>query len=423
MADPANLRSTQLPPRWRRGHLITYFFFAALAGPATDIIDGRARPAWLAGVTLAAFAACFVLLVELAYHPGAPGPSEALSLRRRQINRALFGVLIALAVAATIGFGRGWLPLFLFVVAASAFSVPVRWAPVGIAAITAIAVATEVGWNEPNLSTAASWTLSIGLSGFLSLLMRKRAVLIQELRAAQGEVARRAAADAVIDERLRFARDLHDLLGHSLSVIALKAELARRLLERDTDRDKARAEVGDIEQIARRALDEVREAVSGYRARSLAMELERARAALEAAGAAVTVRVAPAALPRDVDDLLAWVVREAATNIVRHSRARRAEIALDTAGGVARLDIANDGVAAAASTGGDAPGSGLAGLRERVTAAGGELAAAPEAGGRFRVAACVRIPIAAADRELGAVNRPGTAPLDAAPALRDEVPR
>jgi two-component system, NarL family, sensor histidine kinase DesK len=391
MAGPAipEQRTTRTPTGSRRGHLVVYLFFATLAGPISNIAAGRTRSSWLAGIALASFVACFVLLVEIGRHPGSPEPSEPLAPGRRRINRILFAALIVLALAATVGFGRGWQVLFILVVAASAFSLPVRWVPAAIIGINAIAASVELGWNDGSLATAASWALGIGMSGFFSLAMRRRVLLIQELRAAQGEVARLAAADAVIDERLRFARDLHDLLGHSLSVIALKAELARRRLERDGERDQAQAEIHDIEQIARRALEEVREAVSGYRTRSLAMELERARAVLEAAGVVVTTRAAPAALPHDVDDLLAWVVREAATNIVRHSRARHAAIELDEADGAARLEIDNDGVAPEAAAGGEAPGSGLIGLRERVAEAGGRLTAAPEAGGRFRITAMV----------------------------------
>ncbi len=140
------------------------------------------------------------------------------------------------------------------------------------------------------------------MAGYIALLLRRRGLLIAELRSSRDEVARLAAADAVADERLRFARDLHDLLGHSLSVIVLKAELARRLLDHEQVRSQARDEVDDVEQIARRALEEVREAVTGYRARSLPAEIERTRVALEAAGVEVHVEVdARLAAPRRRD--------------------------------------------------------------------------------------------------------------------------
>jgi two-component system sensor histidine kinase DesK len=189
--------------------------------------------------------------------------------------------------------------------------------------------------------------LSTIMAGYISLLLHRRSALIGELRVSRDEVARLAAADAVAEERLRFARDLHDLLGHSLSVIVLKAELARRRLERG-EHDEARDEVNDLEQVARRSLEEVREAVTGYRVRSLDAELSGAREVLEAAGIDVKIAVASdAALPSDIDQLLAWVVREATTNIVRHSSARHAGIDLARAGAAVRLEVSDDGVGAA----------------------------------------------------------------------------
>jgi two-component system, NarL family, sensor histidine kinase DesK len=237
------------------------------------------------------------------------------------------------------------------------------------------------------------------MTGFAALLMRRRGLLLQELRAAHAEVARLAAADAVLEERLRFARDLHDLLGHSLSVIALKAELARQLLDHDAER--AQAEVGELEHIARRALDEVREAVSGYRARTLDGELDRAQGVLEAAGIEVRTSVVVAGLPPAIDDLLARVVREAVANIVRHSQAQRAEISLSAAGGVIHLEVSNDGAAPGAGdpAAGEPGGGGLSGMRERVVAAGGRLTAATRDGGVFRITAVVPLDTTAPRRD------------------------
>lgn len=395
-------------PGARHGRFIVYVFLAALAGPIGDIAGGR-TPTWLALPALAGFVASFVLFVELAHHPGAATPRAPVSPRRQRVLRAVFAAMVALAIATSLRFGDRWLVTFIFVVVTSVFTAPARWAPAAILAIaaTCMAVALVPDSSVSALAGAGSWALSITMCGFLALLMRRRGALIEELRAAQGEVARLAAADAVIEERLRFARDLHDLLGHSLSVIALKAELARRLLDDGGGRARAQAEVGDLEQIARRALDEVREAVSGYRARSLDGELEHAVAALEAAGVAVTTRNARPALPRDVDDLLAWVVREATTNILRHSQARRAEIALSAGDGVARLEMCNDGViwGGGPASSGDATGggSGLIGLRERVAAAGGQLTATSDAGRWFRVVAVV--PLGEAPAALSEVAR------------------
>jgi two-component system sensor histidine kinase DesK len=379
--------------RWRRGHVVAYFFFTALVGPGSDIVLGRTRPTWLAAAALTAFVLSFVLLVELGHHPGAPGPVVSPSPRRRWSERVLFGALVALAIATTIGFGPTWWVLFIFVSAATALFIPVRWAPAAIvlAALLAMAAGLRLEWSASSVGPAAVWAGSICMSGFVALLVRRRTLLIQELRAAQGEVARLAAADAVTEERLRIARDLHDLLGHSLSVIALKAELARRLLDREAERARVRVEVNDVEHIARRALDEVREVVTGYRTRSLEAELVRARAALEAAGVEVRTSVTACALPAGVDDLLAWVVREATTNIVRHSRAGHAEIALSESERCVRLEVCNDGVAVADgdAIADPAGGSGLLGLRERVADAGGSLTAGRHDRRGFRVLAVV----------------------------------
>jgi two-component system sensor histidine kinase DesK len=228
--------------------------------------------------------------------------------------------------------------------------------------------------------------------GYVALLLRRRAQLIRELREAQGEVARLAAADAVAEERLRFARDLHDLLGHSLSVIVLKTELAGRLFDSGAG-PQARAEVGDAEEIARRSLAEVREAVSGYRRQSLGTEFEQARAALEAAGVQVSVVKMVSGLPADIDDLLGWVVREAATNVVRHSNARHAEIDLTMVDRAVRLEVADDGVGIPEADAAASDGSGLLGLRERVADMGGSFEAGGRSGGGFALR--VTVPLGA----------------------------
>ena len=144
----------------------------------------------------------------------------------------------------------------------------------------------------------------------------------RELIEARAEMARLAVAD----ERARFARDLHDLLGHSLSVIALKAQLAQKRLPHDPE--TAAADVADIEAVTRDALREVREAVSGYHRPALDAELEGARTALGAAGIETTIDRPAVALPPDVEAVLAWTVREAATNVIRHSGARHSAIRL-----------------------------------------------------------------------------------------------
>ena len=169
--------------------------------------------------------------------------------------------------------------------------------------------------------TVVSYTVTALGIGLLMVLMRDLRVRNEELTAARAELAQVAVAQ----ERERFARDLHDLLGHSLSVIAIKAELARRLLPGEPDR--AANEVEEVEQVARQALSEVRDAVSGYRQPTLDRELAGARMALSAAGIEAEIRPSDATLAPEVEAVLAWAVREGATNVIRHSGAHRCTVA------------------------------------------------------------------------------------------------
>jgi two-component system sensor histidine kinase DesK len=183
----------------------------------------------------------------------------------------------------------------------------------------------------------------------------------------------------VSEERLRIARDLHDLLGHSLSVIALKSELARKLVEREPAR--AAAELDDIQAVSRTALAEVRDAVQGYRRLALADALEGAQAALAAAGIDCELAEADVALPADVDAALAWAVREGSTNVIRHSGASHCLIRVDGDGDHAAVVIEDDGTAVASA----GNGSGLSGLSERAHRLRGDLEAGARPEGGFRL--------------------------------------
>ena len=215
----------------------------------------------------------------------------------------------------------------------------------------------------------------------------------RELVEARAEMARLAVAD----ERARFARDLHDLLGHSLSVIALKAQLARRRLPHDPE--TAAVDVADIEAVTRDALREVREAVSGYHRPVLDAELEGARTALGAAGIETTIDRPAVALPPDVEAVLAWTVREAATNVIRHSGARHSAIRLVPALG--RRPSRSSTTATAQQRHANGAGTGLIGLEARVRDAGGRLEAGPrDDGPGFRVRAIVPVELRAVIRVL-----------------------
>ncbi|WP_232306566.1 sensor histidine kinase [Thermobifida cellulosilytica] len=212
--------------------------------------------------------------------------------------------------------------------------------------------------------------------------------------AREATLAREARARlAVSEERLRFARDMHDLLGHSLSGIAVKSELAARLAARDPER--AAAEMAEVQQIAREALREVRAAVSGYRSVDLAEELASVRSVLTAAGVRTTVTGSAAALPEQSRSLVAWLVREGATNVLRHSSARRCDITLVERDRSCVVEVYNDGVRPGRET---VFGNGLTGLSERVAAVGGTLSATGTGDGGFLLRAVVPAPGSASPR-------------------------
>ncbi len=171
---------------------------------------------------------------------------------------------------------------------------------------------------------------------------------------------------AKVAERERIARDMHDVLGHTLSVIVLKAQLAERLIIRDPE--KATEEIKSLESIARKALGEVREAIRGYRSEGLASELERAQRTLDAAGVRLECNSAPPQLSAARETVLSLVLREAVTNIVRHARASRCKVVFSTAEDSHQLLVEDDGCGGIVGE-----GSGLRGMRERIEAMGGTL--------------------------------------------------
>jgi two-component system sensor histidine kinase DesK len=286
---------------------------------------------------------------------------------------AMLGIAVALTLAIDQGFG------WLFLWAGSAAGARLE-GPNNVKAVLGI-TALAAGTMALNGDGAAFWGITAAVFGTSALwlliggLLRANAAL----REARAELAEMAVAE----ERLRFSRDLHDLLGHSLSLIALKAELARKLLP--DRRDAAATELEQIRELTRSALQQVRDAVDGYRRPSLPSELAGARVALEAAGIELHVDAGEEPLAPEVESVLAWAVREGATNAIRHSHARRAEITLRP--GV--LEIADDGDGAPRP---EPAGNGLTGLRERVQAIGGTVEAGAGPGGGFRLV--VRVPAA-----------------------------
>ena len=223
--------------------------------------------------------------------------------------------------------------------------------------------ARTIGYPWVSLVWMPTVTAIIGVLVTADRINREREVA---LRLSHDEVRRLAA----LAERERIGRDLHDLLGHTLSMVALKADLASRLLERDAQ--AARKEIDDVSQVARDALAQVRGAVSGIRAAGIAAELASAKLLLETDGVHFEYRFdggsSAHALPEGVETALAMTVREAATNIQRHARARRAQASFGEEAGTMVLRVEDDG-----RGGTIAPGNGLSGMRERLRAVRGEL--------------------------------------------------
>jgi two-component system sensor histidine kinase DesK len=234
----------------------------------------------------------------------------------------------------------------------------------------------HISW--PNTFVAIFLT---GIIGGGNIFFAQQTRADRQLREAQDE----NLALAAMAERERIARDLHDVLGHTLSVIVLKAELASRLIDRDaaSDRQRAATEIADVERIARTALAEVREAIGGYRSRGLAAEIEAARLTLDAAGVTLVLDSEPTTathLSAAEETALALALREAVTNIVRHARATTCRLRFITDAGRRRLVVEDNGEHAIARE-----GNGLRGMRERIESLGGQLSLEHDSGTRLLI--------------------------------------
>nr|WP_229852085.1 histidine kinase [Streptomyces albospinus] len=378
-------------------------------GAFSNVIQGKTDHPVLAGAGLLAFNSLYVSVVFSSFSP-----------RRRDTRYPLYalGGLTAVTFAIALGFRGDWFLFFPLLSLASGTVRPLRGKPLGVWLIALSGTAGFLsGWGDHDPTGSFGVGYATFLSGMVTATVLSLFDTIQELRSTRQELAR----SAVERERLRFSRDLHDLLGHTLSVVVVKAEAVRRLAPRDLD--AALAQAADIEAVGRQALTEIREAVTGYREGSLTTELDRARSALEAAGIEPVVRLSGPPLPAQAEALLGWVVREGVTNTVRHSGATRCEIEVRADGDRARLTITDDGRgpvgsgaagpdgAAGTRGGSDEPdelddpaggngrgpvgGTGLKGLAERLAAAGGTLRSGPDGRRGFRVSA--ELPVGAGD--------------------------
>jgi two-component system sensor histidine kinase DesK len=373
LAPPSTVAPVnRLQGRWRYGWIWAGVWLAYLIQPLREAWrhdDPELRYAAIAAIGL--FAVFFVTTFHAI---------RTIRRRGREIPARLrWGVLVGLSALIAVSvpaIGQSAFGMLTYVVVTAWFALPTRTAmSLSVAAILVTLILPLVvgGWQEQYGLAFTIFVTSVGMWGIMQMIERNA-----QLAAAHSEIARLAVAD----ERNRFARDLHDILGHTLTVITVKAELAGRLVRLAPDR--AEAEIAELEGIARHALHDVRDAVAGYREVVLAGELASARTALAAAGIEAELPESVDQVPADRQEMFAWVVREGVTNVIRHSSAKRCWIRITPD----EVEITDDGRGAVDGPAGG--GHGLAGLRERAEAAGGTLTVGRSTAGGFALS--VRVP-------------------------------
>ncbi len=349
-ADPTGT----LRPMGRQGPVFAAIWLFFLIDP---IIAGFQMDDRLRGLTGVVATVLFALVYMSAW----------LRMRRDRVAMVRFTVplaervvtlllLVALAAVMVALLGNPGIASSVYVAVIVVISFPLRIAVplVLLDAVGVVLLGAAMGWDSQVGTAFGVVAASVAVFGVRMMLTRN-----VELIMAHEENARLA----VDNERNRFARDLHDILGHSLTVITVKAELANKLL--DADPVRARSELVDLERLSRDALADVRRAVEGYRELSLPGELAHARTALEAAQIQAELPKSTEDVPSDKRELFAWTIREGVTNVIRHSHATRCTVVLHPD----RVEIRDDGpgpVAEPAQSG----GHGLTGLRERASALG-----------------------------------------------------
>lgn len=354
-----------------RGRVVALVFLLFLISPVKFIVH-RHFPVWhttLVLATLATFGACFVTVVWK-------------NTPLLHTNKAPYATAIGIAAGAALipVMGSGWLTgLSIYAVSMLIFNCDRRLWKYVLVGVPVVDIVVMYGIQRTSLGSAletAGQTFLIGLiqAAFFGQIKAK-----VELRQARADLARLA----VIEERLRISRDLHDILGQRLSAVSLKAEVASRLAHRDPD--GAAREMGEVADVARAALSDVRETVSGYRSVCLASEIETARALLTAADVQFTASVQP--LPAEIDECAGWMLREAVTNVIRHATAANCVVRVISAPSSAMIEVSDDGGVELMRRGRDQDrladvvyGNGLTGLSERINAKGGTLVTRRERG-------------------------------------------
>jgi two-component system sensor histidine kinase DesK len=349
---------------WR---LYAYFWLVCLFFPILSLIQTHPP-----GLGLLVTIAGLIIYVATYFWIMWPHPLDEGRRARFRLQKPITLIigLTVLVLFLSIKYGSSFLWLFIGVSAIAGLMLSFRNASIAVFGLTLLTLGFSL--YAGGSIASANWLqiiplvllvrgLGLDMIGFVRL-----SDALRELHSAREELARQA----VMEERLRMARDLHDLLGHTLSLITLKSELAGRLLEKDPQ--TASQEVHEIERVARQALREVREAVVEYRKRTLDGELDGARQILEAAGVTFTVEDGTQSLPPNTDAVLGWFVREGVTNVIRHSRAQHCLIRITSTDEYVRAEVINDGQPREENS--KAPmGSGLSGLAERVAELGGRI--------------------------------------------------
>jgi two-component system sensor histidine kinase DesK len=315
-----------------------------------DTISG-----WIGIVATLLFAAVYLTTFVQMRWRRTGAPFRAPVGRLKAAGLVLAEVALGAVMCAAIG--QAGTAAAVYVAVTCVICLPTRWAWLAsgtVALATYAATILVPDWHRDEGILFGTLVATLAVWGISQSINRNIEVL---------QVREENARLALDDERNRFARDLHDILGHSLTVITVKAELANRLI--DVDHERARAEIADLERLSRDALADVRRAVDGYRELTLPGELSRARTALSAAEIAADLPNSTDTVPSDRRELFAWAVREGITNVIRHSGAARCTIVL----GEHEVEIRDDGRGPESS----GVGNGLTGLRERAAALGGTV--------------------------------------------------
>ena len=372
----------RLQGSWRWGRLFAAVWLVYLVPTAMDAWDNPNRALGVLGlVALAAFSAVYLrsFWTIRRLRRSLRMPSMRWRVGVLAAGAALIVVMVLIA-------GQSALNMCTFLVVITLFILPTR--PGVITALAMLAAVAALPYLVPGWTPDLGPAIGLFTAGLIVLSVTQliqRNALLDQRNAQLAQARSELAVLAVAEERARFSRDLHDILGHSLTVLAVKAELAGRLVR--IDAEQAEREIAEVERLARDALADVRAAVAGYREGTLAGELISARLLLDAADIEADLPGAVDHVPGERHELFGWAVREGVTNVVRHSAARTCRVVVDPDA----VEITDDGRGPVPApdgqpgTEGRHGGHGLAGLRERAEALGASLTVGRSAEGGFRL--------------------------------------